>query len=155
MPRAWRIVKELHAGTAFSGEGAARVGGRWNSRGTRVVYASATQSLALLESLVHLNPTLLFRYAAISVEFPADVVEDLPLKQLPDDWRHEPPAAATKRLGDRWVREARSAVLAVPSVLVPTETNYLLNPAHPDFKRLTIGAPAPFAVDPRLLKTNP
>jgi len=153
MVRAWRIVKEVHAPTAFSGEGAARTGGRWNSRGTRVVYASATQSLALLESLVHLNPAFLFRYAVIGIEFPGSVLETLRHDKLPADWMSEPPSTATKRLGDQWVREQRSAVLAVPSVLVRSEINYLLNPAHPDFDKIKISPPEPFSLDPRLLKT--
>lgn len=153
MVRAWRIVKEVHAPTAFSGEGAARTGGRWNSRGTRVVYASATQSLALLESLVHLNPAFLFRYAVIGLEFPGSVLEILRHDKLPADWMSEPPAVTTKRLGDQWVREQRSAVLAVPSVLVRSEINYLLNPAHPDFDKIKISPPEPFSLDPRLLKT--
>lgn len=151
MVRAWRIVKEVHASTAFSGEGAVRVGGRWNSRGTRMVYTSATQSLALLESLVHLNPAFLFRYAVIGLEFPGSMLEIFRPSKLPADWNSEPPATATKRLGDQWVREARSAVLAVPSVLVRTEINYLLNPQHPDFAKIKIGKPEPFALDPRLL----
>src|SRR5258705_349554 len=69
MPEAWRIVKAKHAATAFSGEGAARTGGRWNSRGVPVVYTSSTKSLAALESLVHLNPPVLFKYVAIRIQF--------------------------------------------------------------------------------------
>jgi RES domain-containing protein len=153
MVRAWRIVKEVHAGTAFSGEGAVRVGGRWNSRGTLMVYTSATQSLALLESLVHLNPTFLFRYAVIGLEFPGSALEILRHDKLPPDWTSEPPATASKRLGDQWVREGRSAVLAVPSVLVRSEINYLINPAHPDFAKIKISKPEPFSLDPRLLKS--
>jgi RES domain-containing protein len=152
MVRAWRIVKAGHAATAFSGDGAARVGGRWNSRGTRLVYASATQSLALLESLVHLNPMLVFAYVAIPADFPDSLVETIKAETLGGDWTHEPPPASTKRIGDRWVRAARSAVLAVPSVIVPAETNYLLNPAHTDYRRIKLGPPLPFALDPRLIK---
>lgn len=150
MVQAWRIVKEVHAPTAFSGEGAMRTGGRWNSRGTRIVYASATQSLALLESLVHLNPAVMFRYAVIGLEFPDNVLETLRHHELPEDWTTEPPANGTKRLGDAWVREGRSAVLAVPSVLVSSEINYLINPLHPDFAKIKLTAAVPFIVDPRL-----
>jgi RES domain-containing protein len=152
MLRAWRIVKHAHAATAFSGEGAMRVGGRWNSRGTRVVYASATQSLAVLESLVHLNPMLVFAYVAMTVDFPETMVETIGSGLLREDWAHQPPPASTKQIGDRWVREARSAVLAVPSVIVPAETNYLLNPAHAEYHRLKFGPPAPFVLDSRLIR---
>ncbi len=150
MPVAWRLVKERHATTAFSGEGAARVGGRWNSRGRRLVYTSATQSLAVLESLVHLDPAMVFRYVMIRAEFPESLVETLAPSVLPRGWRDEPPPSATKWIGDQWVRDCRSAVLAVPSVIVPGEINYLLNPAHDDFAKMKQGDPLPFGIDARL-----
>ena len=150
MPEAWRILKEKHAATAFTGEDAAKTGGRWNSRGVAVVYTSSTKSLATLESLVHLNPPVLFKYVAMDVEFDDALVEIFPVKNLPVDWRTEPPPPSTKAIGDTWVREARSAVLALPSVITG-EINYLLNPAYPDFKKLSIGKPEPFDFDPRLL----
>ena len=151
MPTAWRIVKQKHAGTAFSGEGAAKSGGRWNSRGVPVIYTSGTRALAALESLVHLNPPVLFKYVAIRLQFDAALVEILLEKYLPDDWQAQPPPPAAQILGSMWVREARSAVLQLPSVIIPGESNYLLNPAHPDFKKITRGRPEPFAFDPRLL----
>ena len=75
MPEAWRIVKEKHAAAAFSGEGAARNGGRWNSRGVRLIYTSSTESLAALETLVHLNPQMPFKYVAIRIKFDDALVE--------------------------------------------------------------------------------
>lgn len=149
---AWRLVKEKHAATAFSGEGAARYGGRWNSRGTWVVYTSSSRALAALESLVHLNPPLFFRYVLFTIEFDASLIETIPVSQLPPDWAAEPPPPAPQQLGDRWVRETRSAILEVPSTIIPQESNYLLNPAHPDFKSIRIGKPEPFDFDPRLIK---
>ena len=149
MPEAWRIVKEKHAATAFSGQGAARTGGRWNSRGVPVVYTSGTKSLAALESLVHLNPPVLFKYAAIRIQFADALIEKVPLQSLPADWHAEPPAPSSKAVGDAWVRQARSAVLAVPSVIIPGEFNYLLNPAHRDFKKISVGRLEPFACSAR------
>jgi RES domain-containing protein len=151
MRRAWRIVKERRAATAFDGEGAWLFGGRWNSRGTRVVYTSATLSLAALESLVHLNPPVAFRYMAIPVEFEEALVEAINLDSLPAEWTEEPPPPSTMGIGDLWVRESRSAVLELPSVIIQAEPNYLLNPAHPDFKKIALGKPVPFSFDPRLL----
>ncbi len=151
MLEAWRIIKEKHAATAFSGEGAAKTGGRWNSRGVAVIYTSSTKSLAALESLVPLNPPVLFKYVAIRIEFDDALLEIMPARNLPADWRAEPPPPSSKAVGDGWVRAARSAVLALPSVLISGEPNYLLNPAHPDFKKISIGKPEPFAFDPRLL----
>lgn len=150
MPVAWRIVKGRHAGSAFSGEGAASYGGRWNSRGVRMVYASATRSLAVLETLVHLNPILVFRYVMFRIEFEDGMVACRRLEDLPEGWQAEPPGEVTRTQGDAWVRAGESVVLSVPSVLVPGEPNYLLNPAHPDFGRLRISPPERFAFDPRL-----
>ena len=151
MPEAWRIVKAKHAATAFSGDGAAKTGGRWSSRGVPVVYASSTKSLAALETLVHLNPPVPFNYVAFRLQFDDTLIENIPLNRLPADWRVEPPPPSTKAIGDAWLREVRSAVLALPSVIVPGELNYLLNPAHPAFKKISIGKPERFVFDPRLL----
>jgi RES domain-containing protein len=151
MPSAWRMVKEKHVATAFSGEGAAKTGGRWNSRGVAVVDTSATRSLAALETLVRLNPPVMFSYRSIRIEFDEAWVGHLPLAALPSDWKTEPPPISTRQLGDAWARSLRSAILAVPSAMIPEELNYLLNPAHPDFKNIAIGKPVPFTFDPRLL----
>ena len=150
MREAWRIVKEKYAATAFNGEGASRTGGRWNSRGVWVVYTSASRSLAALETLVHLNPPVLFRYVTLRMEFDDGLVEKADSDPLPVDWIEHPPPPSTKDMGDRWVAEGRSAVLELPSVIIPGESNYLLNPAHPDSRHFVIGKPERFAFDPRL-----
>jgi len=152
MPEAWRIIKRKHAAKAFSGEGAAKTGGRWNSRGVPVVYASRTKSLAALETLVHLNPPVRFQLVAFRLYFDSALIEKVSPSSLPPDWREEPPPPSSKVIGDAWIRETRSAILEVPSVIIPDEANYLLNPAHPDFKRVAVGKREPFAFDPRLLK---
>lgn len=154
MIQAWRIVKEKYATSAFSGEGASRTGGRWNSRGTWVVYVSASKSLAALETLVHLNPPVMFRYVAIPVALDASSVERFDPAALPLNWREFPAPSVIKEWGDRWVREARSMALEVPSVIIPGESNYLINPAHPGFRTLKIGNPEPFVFDPRLLASS-
>jgi RES domain-containing protein len=79
------------------------------------------------------------------------LIENVPLNRLAAEWRVEPPPPSTKVVGDAWVREKRSAVLALPSVIIPGELNYLFNPAYPAFKRIAIGKPERFAFDPRLL----
>jgi RES domain-containing protein len=152
MKVAWRIVKEKHAATAFSGDGAAQFGGRWNSRGVRMVYASANKSLAVLESLVHLNPPVAFQYVEFHIEFDETLVNSVALDKLPVEWRQEPPPVSIQALGDAWVNSNGSAILAVPSVIVPSEINYLLNPAHPNFSKIEIAKPEKFVFDARLLK---
>ena len=146
-----RILKAKHVATAFSGEGGAKSGGRWNSRGVAMVYTSGSQALAALENLVHLNPQVIFKYVAIRIEFDTGLVEKAALSELPADWRIEPPPPSTKRFGDTWARAGRSAILAVPSVIISSELNYLLNPAHPEFKKITVAKPEKFTFDPRLI----
>ena len=148
---AWRIVKQRLARSAFDGEGARRYGGRWNSRGVAVVYLAQTQSLAALEILVHIDsPQLLERYVAIPVSIDPNLIELIEISSLPKNWAAYPPPKRIRAIGDDWVASASSAVLQVPSVIVPLENNFLLNPRHPDFPKLKIGKPVPFKFDPRL-----
>jgi RES domain-containing protein len=149
--RAWRLSKEKYASDAFSGEGAKLNGGRWNSKGTPMVYTSEHISLAVLEILVGLeDPIILPRYVLFRVEFEEGLVEVLEDDALPGDWRLNPPPRSTQEIGDRWVSEARSAVLCVSGVVIPSERNYLLNPRHSDFGEIAVGDPKPHDFDPRL-----
>lgn len=151
MPRVWRIVKARHAERAFDGEGARRTGGRWNGRGTAMVYTAESASLALLEVLVHVgSSSLLPSYSLIAAEVDDSLVERLGERDLPAAWRSSPPPPALQLLGDEWVASGRSAVLAVPSVVVPWEWNYLLAPEHPDFAAIVVGEPRRLDVDQRL-----
>lgn len=150
----WRIVKAKHAASAFDGEGARRYGGRWNPRGTQVVYLGGTLSLAALETFVHLAPEdARLALVAIEVVVPESVkFTELPTKALPPDWRNEPPPHATQAIGLDWTRRNEAALLRVPSVIVPREFNYLLNPNHRDFAKLKIRPPIPFGFDSRMWK---
>jgi RES domain-containing protein len=150
MGEAWRISKEKHVATAFNGEGARLYGGRWNSVGVRVAYVSFSKSLAALETLVHLKLPVTAKYVAIPLQFDDALVEIFPTTTLPAGWNAEPPSLVSQQIGDDWVENNRSALLALPSVLTG-ETNFLINPAHPDFSKIKIGKPEPFTFDPRLL----
>ena len=147
----WRIVAKRHAATAFSGEGARIYGARWSLPGLNVAYCSESRSLAALEIIVNArNGTKLVGepWAELSAEIPGELIEHP--SRVPDNWREYPHPRSTQNFGAEWVREQRSAVMRVPSVIVLGEFNFLLNPAHPDFKRVKIGKPAPFSFDPRL-----
>jgi len=151
---AWRIVQARLATSAFSGDGARIYAGRWNHRGTPLVYAAGSRPLAILELLVHLGaPDLLSRYILIPVTFDSGLCRKLSPDELPEDWRADPPSDSTRTPGTAWVKGGASPVLAVPSAVVAGETNYLLNPRHPDFGKLRLGAPEPFLFDVRLRKT--
>jgi RES domain-containing protein len=150
MLSAWRLTKTKLIAGAWDGEGARRSGGRWNSVGIAVVYTSGTLSLALVEVLVHLPSGILPAFSAVRVDFDESMVTAVGPRDLPANWRDYPPPPSTKAIGDLWVAQGGSLVLRVPSVIVPTESNYILNPAHPAFADLTIGEPMPFPFDPRL-----
>jgi len=153
MLQGWRIVKARLAAIAFTGEGPRLAGGRWNSRGTRVVYLGSSASLALLEVLVHLEwEDVLSAYCLFSVSFDESLLSTVEVEGLPSGWASGAPLVETRLIGDQWVRDGRSTLLEVPSAIVPHETNYLLNPEHPDFAKITIGPPVPFPIDERLLK---
>jgi RES domain-containing protein len=152
MPSAWRIVKTRFAQQAFDGEGARLYGGRWNSVGVRMVYTAGSVSLAVLEILVNLeNTDVLPAYSLCAVSFDDDLVTTLDRSRLPANWRDSPSPPELLAIGDAWIASGMSAVLEVPSAVVESESNYLINPAHPDFAALVIERPQPFTLDPRLL----
>lgn len=149
----WRIVRAARANSAFSGEGARIYGGRWNSPGTAIVYVSQHESLAALELFVHLTPLSPDgRYVSFRLDWEDKLTEHFPVKKLPPRWNAEPPDFQTMQIGDEWVRAGKSVALAVPSVLSTSEVNFLLNPNHPDFKKIKISKPIEFRFDSRLLK---
>ncbi len=152
MTTAWRITMARHAGTAFDGEGARIEGGRWNSPGLSVVYVAETAALAALEMLVHLDPGFLPEYVRIPCVFNEALVVDLDRNQLPANWQSSPAPTELQQLGDAWLKSGSSAILRVPSAVVDIESNYLLNPLHPDFARIEIGPASAFEFDVRLLK---
>lgn len=149
MITAWRLVNQARARTAFGGEGSYRHGARWNHPGTRVVYVAATTSLAALEVLVHAgSPGRLTPFQAFRVEIPEALVTDL--VSLPADWRESPAPSSTKDLGSAWAASGVSAVLRVPSVVVPWEFNYVTSVDHRDFGQVLRGEPVAFQFDGRL-----
>jgi RES domain-containing protein len=153
--RVWRISKRQYAQQAFTGEGARLLGGRWNFPGQAVVYTSSTLALAALESFVHLPSPLVLPRNLVSVdaEIPDDLPrEGVPLGSLPPTWKESPPPDQLKIMGQSWLVRNQTAILEVPSVVIPAESNFLLNPAHPDFQRIAIGRFKPFVYDPRMKK---
>jgi RES domain-containing protein len=150
--RVWRIARAAHA--ACDGAGARRHGSRWTPRGVPAVFTSATLSLAALERFVHsdsdLEPVDL---VAILVDIGENIsIESVNLGDVPPDWRSFPAPPALAVIGDQWLRASRTAVLSVPSVVIPHERNFVLNPIHREFADLSIGRSEPFSFDPRMWK---
>ena len=146
---AWRTTRRAYAETAFSGEGAAEHGGRWNSKRTPVVYLSSSRALSVLEVLTQVRgPQDLADYVLRPATFDErDVSEP---DRLPADWRSLPAPPSTQKVGASWVSDAVSLVLRVPSVVLPAEPNYLLNPAHSRARSVVYGAAEELEIDPRL-----
>ena len=153
MIRAFRLCKTCYLKTAFSGEGARLSGGRWNSPGLAVVYASSSLSLATLEVLVNLEDSEAFArlFSWIPLEIPGDCVERVDPYHLAPGWLSDETNSSSQAVGDKWLRSMRTSVLEVPSVVTPGEWNYLLNPAHPRFHEILVGEARRFQPDPRLV----
>ena len=151
MRTVWRVVTQRYAETAFSGEGARLYGGRWNPKGLAMVYTAQTQSLALLEMLVQDAP-LHASYMMIPVRVPERVILHLDQNSMPADWRELSGRHDLQHLGAAWIHAATSAVLAVPSAVVPAVLYYLLNPAHAVYASLEVGARTEWLTDQRLMR---
>jgi RES domain-containing protein len=138
--------------SSVDGIGAAQRGGRWNSRGVYVAYSAASASIAMLEYLVHIDRANAPRDLVFSVaEIPDDSIATVNARRLPSDWRAEPPPFALRAIG-AWVAASSSVALRVPSVLVPSESNVLINPRHPRAADIRYAPLEDVNLDPRLLK---
>jgi RES domain-containing protein len=149
----WRLCDARFEATALTGEGAALVGGRWNSPGRRVVYASESRALALLEQLVHFDVDLMPRtLIAVTIMIP-DGLDTARMPSPDDGGRGFLDQSDTRAFGDEWLAQRETVALAVPSAVVSQESNYLLNPEHPSFASVLHRA-EPFWIDPRLLRSR-
>lgn len=151
--RLWRICNARRA-LALDGEGARLFGGRWNSPGTAVVYASSTISLAVLETFVHFDPINQPNESVlISIEVPGKArIESIDPEKLPDNWLAYPAPRELAGVGDAWAKAMASLMLRVPSAVVPEEFNILLNPAHAGIRKCRAEVVRKFQYDQRMLK---
>ena len=148
----WRICRRAHATDPLSGKGGLVTGGRWQARGTRVVYTSSSLSLAALEVLVHASATELpSDLVQVQVHIPDDLlIEEIAVSSLPKNWREYPAPASLQAIGAEWLGSMRTAVLKVPSAVIPSESNYLINPVQDDSQRIQAARAEKFILDPRL-----
>ena len=146
----WRIARRRYA-LDRSGIGARLDGGRWNHPGTAVIYAGRTIAIAALEKLVHVAGIVPPDLVLVRVELPDDGSTEQPdLADLPRGWDLVPAGPASMRFGTTWVRDGRSLVLYVPSVLVREEQIAVLNPNHPEFAAVKMVIARAFHYDPRM-----
>jgi RES domain-containing protein len=147
----WRI-----GSSRFSASDSGGNAGRWNHKGIRVIYTASSAALAALEILANRTNELPDDYIAVSVDIPNDLrIITLSETDLPNNWRANPHPVETRNLGGEWSRDLKSAVLGVPSAVIPWERNYILNPAHSSFDRIRFGEPKAFRWDDRLRRRTP
>ncbi len=153
MIRVYRLIKAARAEDAFSGEGARLYGGRWNPPGYPVVYTSQSRALAVLEMFVHLTlEARSMHFLIYEITLPKGVR----LKRYDGPmhvWRQAQPSSSSQEAGRAWLTDGKTLGFVVPSVIVPQETNYVLNLHHPQFARLRISKPEVFSFDSRLWKS--
>ena len=150
----WRIAKKKYKNSAFDGEGSKRKGGRWTPKGLPAIYTAQTESLAALEQFVQLGDEgQNIKFLCFRVDIPKELkISEIDVNSLPADWRETPAPDSLKKYGAEWLAQAETAVLKVPSALISSEFNFILNPRHPDFQKIIIGAPEEFCYDPRMWK---
>jgi RES domain-containing protein len=140
--RVYRIERKKYLETTLLGIGAAKTEGyRWNSPNTYLVYTAESRALATLEVFVHLDLSedLPTDRMYVEIEIPEEVeIMEIPIASLPPNWDARPPILETQIIGDDFVSGNQAAVLKVPSAIVPSEFNYLLNPNHPDSKKIKV-----------------
>lgn len=151
--RIFRLCRRPFSRSPLDGRGGLFASGRWHTPRRLVCYASDSLALASLEILVHCEPDLVpGDLVAVEINVPGSVtVEELDTDVLPRSWRRYPAPASLQRLGNAWLDRNSASVLRVASALVPSESNFLINPAHPDSRKLRVVRKAPFRFDPRLV----
>jgi len=148
----YRLSKAEYA-QDLSGRGAELYGGRWNSKGGRLIYTSATRALCTVEIAANLPLGLLPPdYKLITIQFPDRGILELDLDEYPPDWNTFPHQDATQEIGDKFIQERNRLVLKVESALVQDEYNYLINPLHKDFKYVKIKEVEDYIFNKRLVK---
>jgi len=137
----------------LSGRGAELYGGRWNSKGFRLLYTSSTRALCTVEIAANLQLGMLPpQYKVISIEIPDSSILELPKKDYPKDWNSFPHLESTQRIGNEFIKAAKHLTIKVESALVQDEYNYLINPLHKSFRYVKIKKVEDFSFSSRLMK---
>ncbi len=138
----------------LTGIGAELAGGRWNYKGTRILYTSDSRALCTAEIAVHTPMGLIPKdYYLITIEISYDLsIDTVKANDLPKNWRNFPYSGITQEIGEEFVNKRKSLILRVPSAVVQGDFNYLINPTHKDFKKVKVKSKEPFSFDERLFK---
>jgi RES domain-containing protein len=134
----------------LSGAGAKQYGGRWNNKRTAVVYLAETRAMAVMEVLVHLSPEQVDRpFVLATFDVPDDKIYDISIFDLPEDWRDPQTGDELKKIGDKFVRDGIYLLMKVPSIILEEEFNFIINPNHPDSKKIKLVNRRDFVFDKR------
>lgn len=146
--KAYRICHQQYS-KDLSGTGAALYGGRWNKIGTPVLYCSLSKELALLEFMIQSPQNLVPNLDILSIDIPDNEVSEIPLSDLPPNWKDYPAPAILAEMGDEWVRDGKTLAIKVPSCIIYSSYNLVVNCQHPKFSELKVITCEPFYLDPR------
>ncbi|MEX0708326.1 MAG: RES family NAD+ phosphorylase [Woeseia sp.] len=147
----YRLCKKEYSKNLLQGEGGRLADGRWHTAGQRIVYCASSEALAVLELRVHLGRYIPhFDYLMHTIDVPNKCIESLPANTLAKGWNAVPHTAVSQGIGNEWLESGRRLALRVPSVHSQSDTNILLNPAHPDIRRVRILARNHYQFDHRL-----
>ena len=148
----YRIVGSHRAATALDGEGAAKMGGRWNSQGVAVAYLTESRALAALEILVQFGRDVaLASWSVIEIDIPDEMIDRVSLRRLPVGWNDLESLAVSREFGADWIKKGKNLGVILPSAIIPEERILMLNVRHPDFAKLKVSKPRPFLFDHRLV----
>ncbi len=150
---AYRLSKEIYA-SILSGKGSAIKGARWNSIGVEIIYTAINRSLAMAEVAVHFSlATLPNDYMMVTINIPDKIsIKKLETKDLPNDWNSFPHPSTTQAIGDRFIADNKFCVLQIPSAVTQGDYNLLINPRHPEFKKIKIIKIESFPFDKRIFR---
>ena len=147
----YRIAKEAYI-RDLSGIGAKTVGGRWNFKGVAVLYTSSSVSLSMLECLAHFPPAFAPKNMSMAtINIPDDSVCEFKISDMPNNWQGVPSPRQLKEMAHQWIKAQEFLILKVPSIIVPNESNYIINPFHTAFSKVTLVEVSPFSFDTRVL----
>lgn len=147
--KVFRITNRKHA-SHISGIGASLYPGRWNVKGTPVLYTGESPEIALLENIVHIPPMLIPNLDILTLRIPNNSITELKISDLPKNWSHYPAPTILAEIGEEWIREGRSIALKVPSCVIHTSYNFILNCSHPDYGKVEVVDQRTFHFDARL-----
>jgi RES domain-containing protein len=151
--KVYRLSKQIYADD-LTGAGAELAGGRWNHKGTRMLYTSDSRALCTAEIAVHTPMGVMPKdYFLVTIEIPDRIrIGEIALKDLSENWKDFPYTGITQEIGDEFIRQGELLVLKVPSAVVPGDFNYLINPEHKNFNKIKIKNKEPFSFDERLFR---